>query len=63
MDQLTERQRYIIGMALRYMKANLPDVNESFKAVDAPGLAYAGRSLSFVDERDVDTILGKIGED
>lgn len=61
--KLTERQRLILGMALRYMKANLPDVNDTFQATEGPGLEYAGRRLSVVDERDVDSLIGAVGED
>jgi hypothetical protein len=68
---MTERHAVILGMALRYMRANIDDVNDSFPIhrddadFNRPdtSIEYAGRIYDRVREADVNELLGMLGED
>ncbi len=61
---LTDRQRILVGMALRYAKANVDDVNDCFADEDEDDeIQYAGELYDSVDSKEFDELLGLLGED
>jgi hypothetical protein len=66
---LTDRQRMLVGMALRYALANVDDLNDVFADTDDESmdnvegrLDYHGEKTESADEAEFTELLEKMGE-